>query len=224
MKILLTILLTCFLFSVSKAQPQFGILGGPQASTASYHITGYKQKTTYKYGFQFGALMKVPFEGNIYFVPEIFYSMKGYKAEFDHVSIPPDSAATDNDTRFHNIEVAALIQIDLGTNPSHFFIKGGPSLDFQIFGNEKFNRVNKPTVDRKIKFGFADYGRYSANILGLFGYESKSGFSVALQYTLGLANIINTDGGPAVQHRVIGLQFSKLFNRKKIVLDTRNIE
>ncbi|MEI9808721.1 MAG: hypothetical protein WDO16_13155 [Bacteroidota bacterium] len=46
--------------------------------------------------------------------------------------------AADNNTSIHTFELAFLLQYDLGKNPQHFFIKAGPSLDFQLAGKEKF--------------------------------------------------------------------------------------
>ncbi len=224
MKILL-LSVTALLYSCSSiGQVDFGLFGGPQATTAKYSITGTDQKTQYKFGFQFGGMMKVPFEGNLYFAPAAFYSMKGYKVTFSKFSFPPGPEAVNNNTTLHNFELAALLQYDFSKDPSHFFFKGGPSLDFQLFGNEKFDRLSDPPVDRNMKFGFADYGRYSANILAQFGYESSSGFTITGQYTLGLANISNTDGGPSIQHRVFGISFGKYFKSDKIIIDTRNRE
>ena len=224
MKIFTSIVIALFIANSASSQIQFGLFGGPQATSASYKIKDAKQKTDYKIGFQAGGMMKVPFEGNLYFAPAVFYSMKGYKATFNRVSFPPDSFAVDNNTTFHNFEMAALLQYDFGTKPSHFFLKAGPSLELQLLGNEKFNRSNDVAVDRNIKFGFADYGRYLFNFLTIFGYETSSGFTIYGQSSLGLANMINTDGGPTVRHQAFGISIGKYFNRKKIIIDTKNVE
>lgn len=224
MKIFVSTVIAFFIVSIAHSQVEFGLFGGPQATSATYKIDETKQKTDYKIGFQIGGMMKVPFEGNLYFAPAVFYSMKGYKVSFNKISIPPDNAAVDNNTTFHNLELAGLLQYDFGVKPDHFFLKTGTSMDLQFFGNEKFNRTNDVPVDRKIKFGFTDYGRYLFNFLTMFGYESSSGFTIFGQYSLGLGNIINTDGGPTVRHNAFGISFGKYFNRKKTIIDTRNIE
>lgn len=224
MKILFSTAITLLFCSTGISQVEFGLFAGPQASSAKYEIGITNQKTNYKYGFNLGGMMKVPFEGNLYFAPAAFYSMKGYKVTFNKISFPPDSSAIDNNTTLHNFELAAMLQFDFGKQASHFFIKAGPSLDFQLFGKEKFNKLNEPSVDRKMKFGFADYGRYTANFLTQLGFESSSGFTIFGQYTLGITNMINTDGGPRVNNRAFSLSFGKYFLRKKIIIDTRNIE
>lgn len=207
----------------AKSQLQFGVFGGPQTTSASYTVQSVKQKTSFKGGFILGAGLKVPFENQLFFAPSIYYSMKGYKVAFNRFVYPPDSFAVDNNTTFHSVETAALLQFDFSTRPDHFFIKIGPSLDFQLFGKEKFN-TDQGFVDRKIEFGYTKYGRYSANMHLQFGYEMSNGFFFQGNYSHGLANISNKDGGPRIRHRVFGITLGKFLGNSKIVVDTRNKE
>jgi hypothetical protein len=73
-------------------------------------------------------------------------------------------------------------------------------------------------------YGFTQYGHYSANLLIQLGFETKDGLLFFGQYSLGLSNLNNADGGPSIRHRVLGLSIGKYFNHKKTVLDTRNKE
>lgn len=205
-------------------QSQLGIFAGPQATTTSYIAQGSKQDNEFKYGFHAGALMKIPFEGRLYFAPAAYYSLKGYKVTFNRFVYPPGPTAADNNTTFHTFELAALLQYDLSENPGHAFIKLGPSLDFQLVGKEKFNVIGGGTVDRSMKFGPGEYGRYSANLLAQIGYETAGGFMIFAQYTHGAASLNNADGGPAIRHRVFGISIGKFLNRKNVVIDTKNKE
>jgi Outer membrane protein beta-barrel domain len=221
---------TSFLFLLiaftctSHAQNLFGIFAGPQTTTSKYTLADTKQPGKYKYGFQAGACLKIPFETRLFFSPAAFYSLKGYKVKFNRPSYPPDSLAIDNNTIIHTFELAFLLQFDLGKQPDHFFIKAGPSLDFQIAGREKFNLQNGSSVDRRMVYSFGEYGHYSVSLLTQLGFETHSGFVVFAQYTLGLSNISNADYGPQIKHRTIGISVGKYFNKKKVVLDTRNKE
>ena len=206
------------------AQNQVGIFIGPQATKTKYLILNQTQKNELRYGFQAGMNMKVPFEAPLFFAPSIFYSMKGYKVTYTEFAFPPDTAATNNQTTIHTVELAALLQFDFSNKPGHFFIKGGPSLDFQLFGKEQFTLKSGSVVKRNMKFSFGDYGHYSANMLAQFGYETVDGFMIFAQYTHGLASINNADGGPQIRHRIFGISIGKYLNRKKIVIDTRNKE
>lgn len=215
---------TLLLCSFAISQSQLGIFAGPQATTTSYSAQGSKQDNEFKYGFHAGVLMKIPFEGRLYFAPAAYYSLKGYKVTFNRFVYPPGPTAADNNTTFHTFELAALLQYDLSDNPGHVFIKVGPGLDFQLVGKEKFNVIGGGTVDRSMKFGPGEYGRYSANLLAQIGYETAGGFTIFAQYTHGAASLNNADGGPAIRHRVYGISIGKFLNRKKIVIDTKNKE
>jgi len=197
------------------AQVQWALFGGPQTTSTKYTINGTKQPTTPKYGFQLGASLKTPFENKLYFSPAAFYSLKGYKVNFNQPSYPPDSLAIDNSTSIHTFELAALLQYDFNTQPNHFFVKFGPSLDFQLLGKEKFNRSNRTTVEQDMVFSFTSYGRYGFNLLMQCGYETKGGFLLFAQYSHGLWNMNNKDNGPGIWHRVVGISIGKYLNKKK---------
>jgi len=208
-------ILILFSFSAN-SQVAIGVFGGPQITSVNHSIQNVKQKSSSKTGFQLGMGCKVPIEEKLYFSPAVFYSMKGYKVTFASPALIPDPAATDNNTTVHTVETAAMLQYDFSNDPKHFFVKAGPSLDFQLFGHEKFNR-NPPDgpVSRKMKFGYGDYGYFSANMLVQIGYEMGNGLMIFAQYTHGLANLSNVDGGPRIQHRVYGISIGKFLHKKK---------
>jgi len=197
------------------AQVEWALFGGPQTTSTKYSIEGQKQPTTPKYGFQLGASLKAPFENKLYFSPAAFYSLKGYKVNLNQPSYPPDTLAIDNNTTIHTFELAALLQYDFNTQPNHFFVKFGPSLDFQLSGKEKFNRSNRTTVEQDMVFGFTSYGRYGFNFLTQFGYETKDGLLLFAQYSHGIGNMNNADNGPGIWHRVVGISIGKYLNKKK---------
>ena len=156
----------CIVVSLSaQCQHQEGFFIGPQATTAHYLCNDIKQDTKQKYGFQAGYGLILPVEPGISFAPSLFYSMKGYKVTFNQFLFPPDSLATDNDTRIHCVELAALLQFDLGKEAAHWFGRFGPSFDIQLFGHEQYNRMVGGMVSQKMRYSFGDYGHYSFNVL-----------------------------------------------------------
>lgn len=223
MKLLFTAVVCLLISYTSFSQNQFGIFAGPQATTAGYTINSIKQKNSYKIGFQAGATMKVPFEGNLYFAPAAFYSYKGYKVDFNQFVTPPGPEALNNNTGIHTFEIAPMLQIDFGKNANHFYVKGGPTLDFQLFGTEKFDTVNG-SVSRKMKWGYSNYGRFSANAIIQLGYETSSGFFLFGHYSFGLTSINNADFGPKIRHKVFGISIGKYLHKGKVTMDTRNKE
>lgn len=201
------------------SQVEFGAFAGGQMTYASYYtpeinLGKTKQATSTKFGFQAGGMLRVQFEGRLFFAPMVFYSMKGYKVTFTRPSIPPDSLAVDNDVTLHTFELAPLFQYNFSDNPSHFFIKAGPAIDIQLFGKETFNKSSGGSVSRNMKFSYADYGRYGVNIHAHLGYETSSGFMITGFYTLGLGSIVNTDNGAVVKHRAAGITIGKYFSHK----------
>ncbi len=217
---LLTVFTLFTTFSLS-AQNQVAIFAGPQMSSANYKVQKQKQQTDYKFGMHTGVGMKVPFDGFLYFAPAAWYSYKGYDVTLAIPNTLPDINAIDNSTRFHSFELAALLQFDLSPKASHLFIKAGPSLDFMLFAKEKFNLSTGGEISRNMKFGPGEYGRYSANLLGQFGFETDQGFIIYFQYTHSPANLSNRDYGPSIKHRVFGLTLGTYLKRKKIIIDTR---
>ena len=224
MKLSLLIFLTQLIILSAESQPVWNVFAGPQATTAHYTIGGVRQNSNLKIGFQAGLGCKVPFDNKLSFSPAAFYSLKGYKVTLNRYSFPPDSNAIDNNTTIHTFEVAGLLQYDFNTRPAHVFIKAGPSLDFQVLGREKFNLESGGTRNQKMKYGFGDYGRYSANLLAQIGYETGNGLIIFFQYTRGVTSINNADDGPKILHRVYGISIGKFLHGKKIVVDSKNKE
>jgi Outer membrane protein beta-barrel domain len=215
LKFLILLILALVISLDDYSQPSWNFFAGPQITGVHYTIGGTKQDMSFKPGFQAGIGCKVPFENQLSFSPVVFYSLKGYKVKFNRFFFPPDSTALDNNTTIHTIEVGAMLQFDFSMRPDHFFIKGGPSLDFQIFGNEKYKKISGEKIDQKMGYGFGEYGRYAASLLAQLGYETKKGLFIFVQYTHGFTNLSNADSGPQIQHRAYGLSAGKFFGHKK---------
>jgi hypothetical protein len=215
----------CLIILSSKfsfSQVIFGVFGGPQMTTAKYKVREEKQATEFKPGFQLGATMKVPFDNRLYFAPTAYYSMKGYKVTLQDSAFPPTQVAKNNDTRIHTIEVAPLLQYDFSNQPSHFFIKLGPALDFAFSGTEKFDTIGGTApIKRSMNFSFTEYGRVTAQAILHLGFESGKGYFVFAHYAEGLGGLNNADNGPTIKHRIVGLSFGWFFHRNRNVIDTR---
>lgn len=213
MKILFSAIVLLLSVSVN-SQIKWGVFAGPQVTGVRYVIEGKKQESSLKIGVNTGLQMKVPFDGRLSFSPSIMYNLRGYKVDrFTGIAFPPDSLAKNVDTRFHTIELAFLLQHDFTINPGHFFIRFGPSLDFALFGNEKFININNTPVDRSMKFSFSDYGHYLASAVFQLGYEAESGLFVYGHYNYSLTTMNNWDYGPDIGNRAAGLTIGKYFRK-----------
>jgi len=193
------------------AQTRFSVFAGPQITTVQYIVRGIKQSADFKPGFQLGAGVKIEFENHLYFSPAIYYSLKGYKVTLNQAAAPPDLAAINNNVSVHTVETAFLLQYDFNNQPSHFFVKLGPSLDFQITGKEKYDLVDGTRIKRNMTYGYASYGRYAASAIVHIGYEMSNNIFFSAHYTHGLTNLNNADAGPAINYRVAGVTIGKYF-------------
>lgn len=201
----IALLLFCGFFLIrAQAQIRTHLFAGPQLTSVSYKVLDEKQKSSFKPGFMAGVGLKVPFENQLYFAPTVFYSLKGFKVNLTAPAFPPDTLAINNDVTVHSLELGFLLHLELSKSANHFFLRGGPSLDFALIGREKFDRSTGSSVNRKMKFGFGDYGRYLASGIAQFGYETPN-FYVMAQYHGTLGSISNADDGPTIKHRIVGL-------------------
>ena len=207
----------CLAFPVSGtcfSQISFGVFGGPQLTTAKYKVNEKKQPTDFKPGFQLGATIKIPFDNQLYFGPAIYYSMKGYKVTLKDPAFPPTQVAINNETTIHTIEIAPLLHLDFSNQPSHFFVKFGPAIDFAFSGKEKFDTIGgtKP-IERSMHFSYTEYGRITAQAILHLGFESSKGYFVFAHYAEGLGSLNNADNGPIIKHRIVGISIGWFFNK-----------
>jgi len=214
---LLTVLIY-FLFSTgAAAQVRLAVFAGPQATSARYTVTidKIKQPAQFKYGLMGGVAAKVVFDNQLYFFPAIYYSHKGYKVTLKTPAFPPTEYATNNNTSIHTVEVAALLHYEFTKNPSHFFVRFGPAVDFAYSGRERFDTISvsgeKASIDRKMVFSFGDYSWFSAQAALHFGYESGKGLMLFAFYEHGFGSMNNADRGPKIFHRIVGVSFGWLF-------------
>jgi hypothetical protein len=201
-------------FSAGFSQVSVFLFAGPQTVRARYKIDGQLQTSDFKAGLQAGVSAKIPFDTKLYFAPSIYYSLKGYRVSFSRPSNPPDPTAVSNNTVVHTLEFAPLLQVDFSDRPRHFFLRFGPSLDFQLYGQEKYKLANGSTISQKMPYGFTHYGRYAASGILHAGIESKRTV-LYLQYTQGLTNLDNTEGGPSILYRAVGITIGKLISHHK---------
>jgi hypothetical protein len=209
------IIILVFLHQVCSAQNNYGFFAGAQRTTAHYSIADEKQETSEKYGAHAGFLIKIPFEKQFYFAPALYYTQKGFSVNLTKPSFPPGEDAISNDISVHSIEIAPLFQLDLSTNPSHFFIRLGPALDFIFSGREKIGLKNGTIEEQNMKFSFGDYGRITSSANIQLGYETQNGFQFWGFYNYGLGSMNNADEGPKIRHRWLGLSIGKYFATSK---------
>ena len=199
-------------------QIYFAASAGPQATGVKYIVDHKKQESSMKLGINAGLQVKIPLEGRLYFAPSIMYNLRGYKVKYSAPPDLPNPEAIDNNTSFHTIELAFLLQHDFKMAPGHFFIRFGPSLDFALFGHEKYNTQTNGLVERAMPFGFAYYGHYLASAIVHFGYEFKNKWYMYGHYNYSIGTMSNVDNGDYIGNRAVGISIGYYFRKSKIVL------
>ncbi len=217
MKLLLTAMALLTAYFVN-CQIYFAASAGPQATGVHYVVDHNTQESSYKLGVNAGLQVKIPLEGRLYFAPSIMYNLRGYKVKYNAPPDMPNPDATDNNTSFHTIELGFLFQHDFKMEPGHFFIRFGPSLDFALFGNEKYNTQNNGSVERAMPFNFAQYGHYLASAIVHFGYEFKNKWYMYGHYNYSIGTMSNVDNGDYIGNRAAGISVGYYFKKSKVVL------
>lgn len=113
-------------------------------------------KVKLRFGFQIGAGVQIPFGDKFSVQPEVLFSMKGGKSEYDAGGSPglPVSRFTDV-TNLNFIDVPILLQYKiLGDLESdlHLLVEAGPYVGFGIGGTYKRD-TGTQTFEGDVKFG-----------------------------------------------------------------------
>ncbi len=199
---ILTITAVFAVISVLQAQDFTKIRLGAKAGynySMSKFVTNKELPTKAISGGYVGAMLKIPFDGRLFFVPQIDFNYRGMQTD----SLQPNQFSSVKELQ---VRVLPLLQIDF-KHPDQkintLFVQFGPSLGFGVNGKQiKQNGANVP-VNANLRYGYQAYGMYDANWHTAFGYETIKGFRVLVEYVHGLGNMINTEDGPTLKYRTI---------------------
>jgi hypothetical protein len=208
--VILSILLTTYTQAQDMGKVLFGVNGGYNLNL-SYFVTDKTQKTKPLSGGHVGAMLKVPFENRLFFVPQLNVNYRGMAT--DSLQKNQFSKITEAQVR-----VMPLFQIEF-TNPEKgantFFVELGPSLGFGFWGKQTKQDAAGLPISRSLKFGFSDYGYVDASWHTSLGYETMNGLRLKLDYVHGLTNMINTENGPTLKYMTISAGIGYWFGKKK---------
>lgn len=207
---LIACVLSCY--CNTNAQVSYGVTGGLQLIDARVKVfEGPVVPAKPGFGFHIGTFLKVPFDKNLYFVPQIQYSLKGFTIQYNNVL--RDSVAN-NKLGIHYIEIPALLQFDTRSDGQGLFFQFGPSASVAISGSDKKSFLNGKEKKTSMKFANTAYGRFEMNIVGKVGYQVKDHWFVTAGYALGLGSIVNDDLSPKIGPRMITLSAGFFFPGK----------
>lgn len=194
-KKIILLLLIAFPFLGLNAQIQFGLKAGFNiANVTGGGIPGSKTL----FGFQGGALAKIPITDMLSLQPEAVYSIQGFRFT---------DSTTGISVSFLNsyINIPVLLTYTL---PNGLFFQGGPQVGFLIGAKAA---AGGSSVDTKSLFKSTDI----SVALGA-GYNITENFGLSARYNLGLVNIANNAGdGLSVKNAVIQVGFFYLFGEQE---------
>ena len=187
MKKLFTTAISLFILHTVSAQTNLGIKAGYNYSTARVLAKDVKQKSQYISGYGAGIMLKTWFDGVLHFSPYIAYNRRGY-------SYNPDTGPIKQiKNTIHYIDIVPMLSFDFPVNPTQSFIAAfGPVLGFAITGKEKTTYINRPATDKKMIFGFADYGRYDVGLTTNIAYRFNK-YLLEIGYLFSLTDLENND-------------------------------
>ncbi|HRP55720.1 porin family protein [Agriterribacter sp.] len=193
----------------SHAQVSYGILGGGQQTDAKVKIPdGPRIPATVGYGFHAGAMLKVPFDKNVFFSPQILYSLKGFTVHYNNMLQDSVTAAK---LLIHYIEIPAMLQFDTRSDGNGFFFLFGPSVSVAITGKERRTFIDNSEKQRPMRFANTAYGRFEMNLVAKAGYWFKNNVTVTGGYSYGLGSIVNDDYFARIVPRMITLSVGYFF-------------
>ncbi|RYY95348.1 MAG: PorT family protein [Chitinophagaceae bacterium] len=206
---------TLFSLAASAQKTEFGFLAGPQYTTASYSLHGKEQVTKGKFGGHVGAIVKIPFEGRLFFTPSLYYSLKGFSVALTDTSSNPGIDAVTNDIRLHTAELSPLFTVYVGRHTDRGpYVQFGPSIDMNLAGTEHITLNDGREVKRSMKFEGDSYSRFTPSLVFRFGVETSKGLFFNAHILQGVGSLNNNDLGPSIRQRVIGVSVGKIFRRK----------
>ena len=201
--------------TASAQKTEFGVLAGPQYTTATYSLHGKPQASNGKMGVHAGVIARIPFEGRLFFTPSLTYSLKGFSVALTDTSSNPGIDAVANDLRLHTAELAPLFTIYAGRKTDRgFFFQFGPSLDLNLTGRENITLNTGKSVSRNMKFNGQGYSRLTPSLILRLGTQTAKGYFFNAHIQQGIGSLNNNDFGPNIRHRIFGVSVGKIFHRK----------
>jgi hypothetical protein len=213
MKTIITVAFSVLVFVTagSAQKPTFGLNFGPTVSSFREKGEGETYTSGSQVGFTAGVVADVPLSKSVSFQPALQFTQKGGADKDNIAGYDWKYAMTLN-----YIELPLNFLYKTNSPKTRFFAGGGPSLAFGIGGKEKID-VAGEHAEGDITFGSGDEDILKTLDLGaniVAGLEFKRGFTMALNYNLGLNNLEN-DEGYNFTNRYIGIRLGYLFNANK---------
>lgn len=182
----------------TEAQVSVGFKAGSHWNTATVKTPdGRKPSVNAGMGYHGGLQLRVQFEKNLSFLPQIQYAYKKFEINYNN------GDTSRNQLRYHYLEIPVLFEWSKTGMTSGFFFQFGPSFSIAMGGNEVITTKSGTSISNPIKFAFSAYGRFEANFVGNLGYQFNRHFQLSAGYAHGLGTLIDDDFGPEIKTRML---------------------
>jgi len=166
-----------------------------------YYQNDQKLESKFVQGYSIGLLFKIPFEGKLYFSPNLAYNRRGY------TYTPKSGSITEYQNTIHYFDIVPNLSLNIPAGKNAFVVSGGPHLSVAITGTEKQTTASN-TSSSKMKFSLSgNYGFLDLGVGGSLGYHMNK-FLIEAGFQMGLANINNNveNDFRNIQNRMFSLQ------------------
>ena len=190
-------ILVVFLTGSAKAQVTTGFkLGANYSYAAVKSPEGESIDVTGGTGFHAGMQVRIPFDVDLYFTPQFQYAYKTFTVNYNYADT--SSIAM----KFHYLEIPLLLEYHKHAEGRGFFAQFGPSFSIAASGNQEIQDDVHTTASQPIKFAYASYGRFEANLVANIGYQFSPSMQASIGYAYGLGSIVDNDFGPSIKPRM----------------------
>ena len=183
------------------AKTKIAIKAGANMSTAKVSQNDQKLDNKFVNGYGIGLLFKIPFEGHLFFSPNVGYNRRGY------IYTPKTGSITEYQNTIHYIDLVPNLSLNLPVGKSAFVLSAGPHLSVALAGTEKQTVANN-TTSSKMKFALSgNYGFIDMGVGGSLGFHTNK-LLIEAGYQMGLANINNNveNDFRNIQNRMFSVQ------------------
>jgi hypothetical protein len=217
----LAVAILCLQVTGFSQKTKVGVTAGITTANMYGHVNGVNVKGDSKAGFTFGLILDAPLgKSHWSFQPGIHYVQKGKTIS------ETEKAKNFLALRYAELHANFVYNSNKKTN---FFVGAGPSIAFDLpsqyvlkTSNATAANINaKPKYTRaetSINFGkdaASDFRGYDYGVNGIFGFRLPCGFYAALNYTLGIRNLVPIEkDGNETRNGCFGVRIGILFNNK----------
>ena len=208
---ILVAFLFCLQIAAISQKARVGAAGGMTIASMKTTIDGVEEDNSSRVGVMFSMLVDMPITENIVFRPNLSYVQKGKKRDVGSGS----TASTVTDALKYAELCANFLYNTTGGN-ANFFIGLGPSISFNL-PSRRVTDVGGTKTNADIRFGKTDAEHYrgfdyGANAVG--GFSLPGGWFLAVNYNLGLRNLVTGTTDGEIKNSYLGIQIGRLFPNK----------